>query len=140
MATALRRDLTVLSEKPNSDGSSVAVRAAVLQMLKDRIAAGRKIAERMLMEDGSGTACAERLSHLMDEIIRALYDFTVTHVYRAKNPSTAERMAIVAVAAMDAARWRLAPTSTCSSSCPTSRRPGASRSSNTCSTCCGTSA
>ena len=29
------------------------------------------------MEDGGGTACAARLSHLMDEIIRALYDFAV---------------------------------------------------------------
>ena len=52
---------------------------------------------RMLMEDGGGTACAPRLSHLMDEIIRALYDFAATHVYRSKNPSAAERMAIVAV-------------------------------------------
>ena len=49
------------------------------------------------MEDGGGTACAARLSHLMDEIIRALYDFAATHVYRAKNPSAAERMAVVAV-------------------------------------------
>ena len=33
--------------------------------------------KRMLMEDGGGTACAARLSHLMDEMIRALYDFAV---------------------------------------------------------------
>ncbi|RVB22530.1 [protein-PII] uridylyltransferase, partial [Mesorhizobium sp. M7A.F.Ca.CA.002.10.1.1] len=54
-------------------------------------------AERMLRDDGGGSACAARLSHLMDEIIRALYDFAVTHVYRVKNPSSAERMAVVAV-------------------------------------------
>jgi [protein-PII] uridylyltransferase len=94
---ALRRDLTALTKKVDGDGSSASVRAAVLQMLKDRIAAGRRAAERMLVQDGSGTACAERLSHFMDEIIRALYDFAVTHVYRAKNPSAAERMAIIAV-------------------------------------------
>jgi FSR family fosmidomycin resistance protein-like MFS transporter len=41
-------------------------------------------------------------------------------------------------AATAAARWRRAPTSICCSSCPTSRRPGASRSPNTSSTCCGT--
>ena len=52
---------------------------------------------RMLMEDGGGTACAARLSHLMDEIIRALYDFAADHVYRSKNPSAGERMAVVAV-------------------------------------------
>ena len=94
---ALRRELTALTEKSGGDGSSAETRAAVLQILKDRIAAGRKIAEEMLMQDGGGIACAERLSHLMDEIIRALYDFAATHVYRSKNPSSAERMAIVAV-------------------------------------------
>jgi [protein-PII] uridylyltransferase len=94
---ALRRELTALAEKSAGDGSSAETRAAALQILKERIADGRKTAETMLMRDGGGIACAERLSHLMDEIIRALYDFAVTHVYRSKNPSTAERMAIVAV-------------------------------------------
>jgi [protein-PII] uridylyltransferase len=94
---ALRRDLTALTQQSGGDGSSAATRSAVLQLLKDRIATGRKAAEQMLMADGGGTACAERLSHLMDEIVRALYDFAVTHVYRSKNPSSAERMAIVAV-------------------------------------------
>ncbi|MEP1110143.1 MAG: [protein-PII] uridylyltransferase, partial [Nitratireductor sp.] len=51
----------------------------------------------MLMKDGGGTACAARLSHLMDEIIRALHGFAVSHVYASKNPSAAEKMAIVAV-------------------------------------------
>ncbi|WP_245498472.1 [protein-PII] uridylyltransferase [Mesorhizobium sp. M7A.F.Ca.CA.001.14.1.1] len=69
----------------------------MLQLLKGRLADGRAIAERMLRDDGGGSACAARLSHLMDEIIRALYDFAVTHVYRVKNPSSAERMAVVAV-------------------------------------------
>ncbi|RUZ83007.1 [protein-PII] uridylyltransferase, partial [Mesorhizobium sp. M7A.F.Ca.CA.001.14.1.1] len=72
-------------------------RNGVLQLLKGRLADGRAIAERMLRDDGGGSACAARLSHLMDEIIRALYDFAVTHVYRVKNPSSAERMAVVAV-------------------------------------------
>ena len=94
---ALRRDLAALTDTHKGDGSGAKVRAAVLRVLKERLAAGRATAERMLMEDGGGTACASRLSHLMDEIIRALYDFATTHVYRSKNPSAAERMAIVAV-------------------------------------------
>ncbi len=94
---ALRRDLAALTADTHGDGSRPAVRAGVLRLLKDRLAGGRKVAERLLREDGGGTACAARLSHLMDEIIRALYDFAVAHVYRAKNPSAAERMAIVAV-------------------------------------------
>ena len=93
----LREELSALTAETNGDGSSASTRAAVLLVLKERIASGRKIAEKMLMQDGGGIACAERLSHLMDEIIAALYDFAVTHVYRAKNPSAAERMAIVAV-------------------------------------------
>ena len=94
---ALRRDLTALTRESAGDGSSAAIRAAVLQLLKERIANGKKIAETMLMEDGSGTACSLRLSHLMDEIICALYDFAATHLYRSKNPSAAERMAVAAV-------------------------------------------
>ena len=94
---ALRRDLTALTAETGGDGSSLDVRGGVLQLLKERRASGRAVAERMLREDGGGTACAARLSHLMDEIIRALYDFAATHVYHARNPSSAERMAVVAV-------------------------------------------
>ncbi|HEV2504816.1 MAG TPA: [protein-PII] uridylyltransferase [Mesorhizobium sp.] len=93
----LREELSALTAETGGDGSGAAVRTAVLKLLKARMAEGRKAAERLLMDDGGGTACAARLSHLMDEIIAALYDFAVSHVYRAKNPSAAERMAIVAV-------------------------------------------
>ncbi|MDR7033774.1 [protein-PII] uridylyltransferase [Mesorhizobium sp. BE184] len=94
---ALRRDLTALTSATGGDGAAASVRAQVLQALKERMIAGRKTAEDMLKEDGGGTACAARLSHLMDELIRALYDFAVTNVYRARNPSLGERIAIVAV-------------------------------------------
>jgi [protein-PII] uridylyltransferase len=94
---ALRRDMTALTAASAGDGSGPAIRSAVLQLLKVRLAEGRKTAEAMLMEDGGGNACAERLSHLMDELIRALYDFAATHVYRVQNPSTGERVAVVAV-------------------------------------------
>jgi [protein-PII] uridylyltransferase len=94
---ALRRDLAELTAASNGDGSAPPVRTAVLQLLKERLASGRRTAEAMLVEDGGGIACAERLSHVMDEIIRALHEFAVNHVYRVRNPSAAERMAIVAV-------------------------------------------
>lgn len=94
---ALRGDLAALTAASGGNGSSPAVRMQVLQLLKDRLAAGRRQAEAMLRQDGGGRACAARLSHLMDEIIRALYDFAATHVYSSTNPSSAERMAIVAV-------------------------------------------
>jgi [protein-PII] uridylyltransferase len=94
-ATTLREGLDAILA--GADASDVRVRAEVLAYFKDRIADGRRKAEVMLLEDGSGTACARRLSHLIDEIIRQLYAFAATRVYRATNPSSAERMAIVAV-------------------------------------------
>lgn len=94
---ALRRDMTALTRASAGDGSGKATRTAVLQLLKGRLGEGLKIAEAMLKEDGGGNACAERLSHLMDELIQALYDFAAGHVYRVKNRSAAERMAVVAV-------------------------------------------
>ena len=44
----------------------------------------------------NGRACAAALSYFQDELIRLIYDYSVTHVYRATNPSDAERMAVVA--------------------------------------------
>jgi [protein-PII] uridylyltransferase len=94
---ALRRDMAALASGADKHGLSASSRAALIQLLKDRIAQGKAVAETMLTSDGGGTACAARISHLMDEVIRALYDFAATHIYPAKNPSAAERMAVVAV-------------------------------------------
>ncbi|MFH2016901.1 MAG: [protein-PII] uridylyltransferase [Pseudomonadota bacterium] len=94
---ALRRELTALTASTGGDGSSRAVRQQALDLFKRTILEGREAAETMLLQDGSGSACAERLSHLMDEVIRALYDFATVHVYRSKNRSAAERMAVIAV-------------------------------------------
>ncbi|MER8628885.1 [protein-PII] uridylyltransferase [Mesorhizobium opportunistum] len=94
---ALRREMTALTAASAGDGSSAIIRTAALQLLKGRLAEGRRKTEAMLREDGGGNACAERLSHVMDQLIRALYDFAATHVYPVKNPSSAERMAVVAV-------------------------------------------
>ncbi|MEO9335986.1 [protein-PII] uridylyltransferase [Mesorhizobium sp. SB112] len=96
-ADGLRGDLNALVKSNAGDGSSAETRKLVLARLKDELSKGRAVAEKMLAEDGGGTACASRISHLMDEIIGALYDFAKDHVYRAKNPSSAERMAVVAV-------------------------------------------
>ena len=88
---ALRRDMAALSAQSPGD------RAKLIALLKQRLAEGRAVAEAMLKVDGGGTTCAGRLSHLMDEVISALYQYAAEHVYQAKNPSSAERMAVVAV-------------------------------------------
>jgi len=79
------------------DPSSAAVRAEILSYLKDTLSAGREGARTQLDADGKGLACAQRLSVLEDAIIEALFDFACKRIYRASNPSAAERLTIVAV-------------------------------------------
>ena len=91
---ALKAELTALA----GDGElSTAGRTAIVGRLKRALVEGRASAEAALMADGRGTACARRLSDLQDTIIEAIHDFAVKHVYRAENPTSAERMSIVAV-------------------------------------------
>lgn len=53
-------------------------------------------AEITLLEDGDGRTCVTSLSLFQDELIRVIYDFTTKHIYRASNPTSAERIAILA--------------------------------------------
>ncbi|MHC5655669.1 [protein-PII] uridylyltransferase [Stappia sp. ICDLI1TA098] len=96
-ADGLRQRLTALTATSGGDGSEHSVRGQVLAELKTAMRDARARVEELLFEDGGGTLCAQRLSHVQDEILRVIYDFAVHHVYRVKNPSSAERMAIVAV-------------------------------------------
>ena len=71
-------------------------RPAILDKLKQLLRTARAEAARQLAADGKGRRCAEGLSGFQDELIRLVYDYTVANVYRATNPSDAERMAIIA--------------------------------------------
>ena len=93
----LREELTALTTDNGHDGSSSKIRSEVLSALKKASKNGRETAKNLLFKERDGTACAWRISHLQDEIIRVIYDFAVTHVYRAQNASSAERIAITAV-------------------------------------------
>lgn len=105
-ADALRTQLSDLTAE-DGDGSSAKIRTQVLAILKDASTTGRQKAREILERDGKGAECARRISTLQDELIRIIYDFAVTHVYRSKNPSAGEKMAIVAVGGYG--RGRLAP-------------------------------
>ena len=77
--------------------TSTKFRGESLHALKYLIAQDRAAAEEQLQRDGAGTKCAKHLSHSQDELIRALYDFSTAHLYPAVNPSTSERVGVVAV-------------------------------------------
>ncbi|KAA0968561.1 [protein-PII] uridylyltransferase [Aureimonas fodinaquatilis] len=86
--------LADIGEIARSGGDS---RAALLQHMRSVNKQGRKAIEAMLFEDGSGILCARRISWLQDELIRAISDFALTHVFATPNLSSAERVAVLAV-------------------------------------------
>ena len=91
--TALRRELTTLHLTPPP---GIEPRAAVVERLKQLVADARAATQAQLLRDGSGRRCAGGLSRFQDELVSLVLDYTMAHVYRAQNPSDAERMAIVA--------------------------------------------
>ena len=75
-------------------GQDSSLRAALVERLRRVVDDARAEAKRQLERDGDGRVCAEGLSAFQDALIRLAYDFTTNHIYRAKNPSAAERMAV----------------------------------------------
>jgi len=88
----LRQETAELARK-HSDSQ---LRAALVDYLKPLVEEARTSAKQRLEQDGDGRACAAGLSDFQDALIRLTYDFTTEHIYRAQNPTAAERMAVVA--------------------------------------------
>jgi [protein-PII] uridylyltransferase len=89
----LRATLTGIFDAKGSVGDA---RPVVLDRLKTLVSDARTSARTALEIDGNGRLCAAGLSSFQDALIALIYDYTVTHVYRATNPSDAERMSVVA--------------------------------------------
>ncbi len=102
----LRLELTEIARAHR--GQEAAARAAVLSFLKQTLATGQDYAREQLL-DGKikGDKCAGYLSALMDELIRALADYTIIHELRLANPTAEEKVAVVAVGGYG--RGKLAP-------------------------------
>jgi [protein-PII] uridylyltransferase len=89
----LRNELTALFNRHGTPGEA---RRPVVERLKELVRTARTHARMGLEQDRNGRRCAVGLARFQDELIKLIFDYTTTHVYRATNPSDAERMAIVA--------------------------------------------
>jgi [protein-PII] uridylyltransferase len=86
--------LANLGGKPIGDASALRTRIVpeVRRLLED----GRARAQEHLIAERNGISCAQHLSDLMDCAIKVIHDAVVRHLYPADNPSTGERLAVVA--------------------------------------------
>jgi [protein-PII] uridylyltransferase len=82
-------------------------RGAVVEQLRQVLQQGRGEIRQRFEAGATGAETARALSFLMDQLIRALYDFVGSHVYPLANPTAGEHMALVAVGGYG--RGELAP-------------------------------
>jgi [protein-PII] uridylyltransferase len=78
-------------------GDEAEQRRRALDILKQALFRGRMIAKERLENGAGGIETARLLSGVTDEVVTALYDFTTVHVFRARNPTEGERLALIAV-------------------------------------------
>ncbi len=78
-------------------GDGPGQRKAALDILKQALFRGRMIAKERLENGAGGIETARLLSGVTDEVVTALWDFTTVHVFRARNPTEGERLALMAV-------------------------------------------
>src|SRR5579875_58784 len=78
-------------------GDGPAQRRAAIEILKAALFRGRMIAKERLENGAGGLETARLLAAVTDEVITALYDFTTTHMIRARNPTEGERLTLLAV-------------------------------------------
>lgn len=86
--------LARLDDHPSSE--PVDLRARIVPELRRLLDEGRALAERRLMVERDGLACARRLSRLTDQVVATIHDAIVRHLYPADNPTSAEKLAVVA--------------------------------------------
>jgi [protein-PII] uridylyltransferase len=86
---------------------SIEVRRDLMALLKGALTEGGEEVRRRLEGGASGNQVVRANSFLVDQVIRVLYDFTVEVLYRNTNPTSGERLSLVAVGGYG--RGELAP-------------------------------
>src|SRR4051812_36790658 len=90
----LRHEASALAHAYSGQDSTL--RKVLVDRLRQLVEEARTTAKRQLEQDGDGRACALGLARFQDALIKLIYMFTTEHVYPARNPSAAERMAVAA--------------------------------------------
>jgi len=72
-------------------------RRRAIEILKAALFRGRMIAKERLENGAGGVETARLICGVTDEVITALYDFTTTHVFRSRNLTEGEKIALMAV-------------------------------------------
>jgi len=91
IADALRQELATL-------GDAGARRQAIVTSLRAALAQGRaEVSRRLARNPTRGRDAVSAQAFLMDQIVRLLFDATVTHLYPISNPTAGERLSMIAV-------------------------------------------
>jgi len=93
-----RRDLTEQIEALLADTDISKARGAVLGLLQQALESGRaEISKRMIARPGAGHDMARSQAFLVDQLVRIIYEVTAGYQYPVSNPSSGERIAVLAV-------------------------------------------
>src|SRR5690606_31786879 len=86
---------------------SPADRPAAVATFREALETGRTEVRRRFETAHDGSTAAAELSYLLDQLLRSLHEYATQRVYPQANPSTAERLAMVATGGYG--RGELAP-------------------------------
>ncbi|MBV8493288.1 MAG: nucleotidyltransferase domain-containing protein, partial [Alphaproteobacteria bacterium] len=103
-----RRGLTArLEAAAEATGGDALDRRPYLPLLKEALAAGRAEVRRRFDADGDGDRVVREQCFLIDQLIRSLFDLVTQQIFPLANPTSGERLALVAVGGYG--RGELAP-------------------------------